>query len=187
KLLDEGLLIPQKAVLELNKILIEKREEKSLFVLATSNSLLIKTGEVEFFIRLIDKKFPDYKVIVPGEGYKRIEAHIEKDKLRSALKRMSIISNENNRPVVFSFKKKEVEIFTEDSELGNVKEVIELKDSISAAFKFCINCSYLLDIINVLEEDIIVEFNAEEENKPIVVKTGTRKNIKYIIMPMLMD
>jgi DNA polymerase III sliding clamp (beta) subunit (PCNA family) len=39
----------------------------------------------------------------------------------------------------------------------------------------------------VLEEDIIVEFNAEEENKPIVVKTGTRKNIKYIIMPMLMD
>jgi DNA polymerase-3 subunit beta len=187
KLLDEGLLIPQKAVLELNKILMEKREEKNLFILATSNSLLIKTGEVEFSIRLIDKKFPDYKVIVPGEGYKKIEAHLEKDKLRSALKRMSIISNENNRPVVFSFKKKEVEIFTEDSELGNVKEVIELKDSISAAFKFCINCSYLLDIINVLEEDIIVEFNAEEENKPIVVKTGTRKNIKYIIMPMLMD
>jgi len=106
KLLDEGLLIPQKAVLELNKILIEKKEEKSLFVMATSNSLLIKISEVEFSIRLIDKKFPDYKVIVPGEGYKKIEAYIEKDKLRSALKRMSIISNENNRPVFFSFKKK---------------------------------------------------------------------------------
>ncbi len=91
---------------------------------------------------------------------------------------MSIISNENNRPVVFSFNKKEAEIFTEDSELGNVKEVIELKETISAAFKFCINCSYLLDIINVLEEDIIVEFNAEEENKPIIVKTLTTKKHK---------
>jgi len=185
--LDEGLLIPQKAIMELNKILIEKRDDKSLFVMATSNSLLIKISEVEFSIRLIDKKFPDYKVIVPGDGYKKIEVCIEKDKLRSALKRMSIISNENNRPVFFSFKKNEVEIFTEDSELGNVKEVIALKEKTSADFKFCINCLYLLDIINVLEEDIIVEFNAEEENKPIIIKTGTRKNIKYIIMPMLMD
>ena len=100
---------------------------------------------------------------------------------------MSIISNENNRPVFFSFKKKEVEIFTEDSELGNAKEILELKDSTPADFKFCINCSYLLDIINVLEEDIIVEFNAEEENKPIIVRSVSRKNIKYIIMPMLMD
>jgi len=187
EMLDEGLLIPQKAVMELNKILMEKREEKSLFVQATSNSLLIKIAEVEFSIRLIDKKFPDYKVIVPGEGYKKIEAHFEKDKLRSALKRMSIISNENNRPVIFSFNKKEAEIFTEDSEMGNVKEVIELKEIISAAFKFCINCSYLLDIINVLEQDITIEFNAEEENKPIIVKTFERNNIKYIIMPMLMD
>ena len=126
-------------------------------------------------------------MIVPGDGYKKIEVYIEKDKLRSALKRMSIISNENNRPVFFSFKKKELEIFTEDNELGNVKEIMELKDSTSADFKFCINCSYLLDIINVLEEDIIIEFNTEEENKPIIIKTGTRKNIKYIIMPILMD
>jgi DNA polymerase III subunit beta len=187
EILDEGLLIPQKAVMELNKILMEKREEKNVFVMATSNSLLLKIGEVEFSIRLIDKKFPDYKVIVPGEGYKKIEAFIEKDKLRSALKRMSIISNENNRPVVFSFDKKEVVIFTEDSELGNVKEVIELKNNAAAPFKFCINCSYLLDIINVLEEDITVEYNAEEENKPIIVKTMARTNIKYIIMPMLME
>ena len=186
-LLDEGLLIPQKAVMELNKILMEKKEEKTLFVMATRNSLLIKISEVEFFIRLLDKKFPDYKLIVPGDGYKKIEVYIEKDKLRSALKRMSIISNENNRPVFFSFKKKELEIFTEDNELGNVKEIMELKDSTSADFKFCINCSYLLDIINVIEEDIIIEFNTEEENKPIIIKTGTRKNIKYIIMPMLMD
>jgi DNA polymerase III subunit beta len=185
--LDEGILIPHKAVIELNRILLEKKEEKNIFLLANSSSLLVKTGEVEFYIRLIDKKFPDYKVIVPGDGYKKIEVCIEKEKLRSTLKRMSIISNENNRPVVFLFKGKKAEIFTEDSELGNVKESIDLKDEISDSFKFCINCSYLLDIINVLEEDILIEFNAEEENKPIIVKSAVRKNIKYIIMPMLMD
>ena len=185
--LDDGILIPQKAVVELNRILLEKKEEKNILVMASNSSLLVKAGEVEFYLRLIDKKFPDYKVIVPGEGYKKIEVCLEKEKLRSTLKRMSIISNENNRPVVFSFKGKEVEIFTEDSELGNVKESIELKDKTNENFKFCINCSYLLDIINVLEEDIIIEFNAEEENKPIIIKSVVRKNIKYIIMPMLMD
>ena len=46
----------------------------------------------------------------------------------------------------------------------------------------------LLEVLNAIDKDIIIEFNKEEKNKPIIVKTTEKKeNIKYIIMPMIID
>ncbi len=186
--LEEGIIIPYKAAVELYKILIEKKDEKNAYICATKNSFFVRIGEIEFVIRLIDKKFPDYRVIIPGDGYKKIIIAVEKEKIKATLKRMSIISSENNRPVIFSCKGSHLEIYTEDSDLGNVKEKIELKEKVKEEFKFCINCIYLLDILNAVDEDIVIEYNAEEENKPIIVKPENKKeNVKYIVMPMLMD
>lgn len=186
--LGEGLIIPYKAIIELNKILLEKREEKKFHVLLKQNSLVAKIGEMELFIRLLEKKFPDYKVIIPGEGYEKIEIELEKDKLKPTLRRMSIISQEKNRPVIFSFKNNTLEIFTEDSEFGNVREHLEFNNKLYEEISFCINSHYLLEVLNAIDKDIIIEFNKEEKNKPIIVKTKEKKeNIKYIIMPMIID
>ena len=183
----EGLIIPYKAVIELNRILLEKREEKKTYILLDKNSILIKTGEIKLFIRLIDKNFPDYKTIIPGEGYNKVEIKINKDKIKPTLKRMSIISIENNRPVIFSFKADILEIFTEDAELGNVKETLKLEENIKD-FSFCINCIYLLDVLNAVDDDIIIEFNLDEENRPIIIKAVNKKEeAKFIIMPMVID
>ncbi len=186
--MEEGLIIPQKAIIEINKIIQEKREETSIKVLFNKNSLMISIGEIELFVRLIEKKFPDYRVIIPGDGYKKIRVSIEKNRIKPALKRMSIISNENNRPVIFSFSGKMLEIKTEDSELGKVEETLEVKDMVKDDFSFCINCMYLLDVLTVIDGDIVIEFNADEENKPIIVRPDEQvEEIKYIIMPMIMD
>ncbi len=75
--------------------------------------LLAKIGEVVLYIRLIEKSFPEYKVIIPAPENKTSELFLEKELLRPTLKRMLIISTENNRPVVFSFKNNSLNIFTE--------------------------------------------------------------------------
>jgi DNA polymerase III sliding clamp (beta) subunit (PCNA family) len=100
---------------------------------------------------------------------------------------MLIISTENNRPVVFSFKNNSLNIFTEDSELGSVNEVLTLKEKINKEFSLCINCGYLLDILNAAEDDIVIEYNTKEKDKPIVVRPANKNNITYIIMPMIMS
>jgi DNA polymerase-3 subunit beta len=152
------------------------------------NSILMKIGEVEFFVRLIEKKFPDYKTIIPGEGYNKVEVKIQKDKTKPTLKRISIISSENNRPVVFSFKGDMLEVFTEDSELGNVKETLKLEETLKEDFSFNINCTYLLDILNAVDDDVIIEFNTDEEDRPVIVRPVIKKeNVKFIIMPMVLD
>ena len=99
---------------------------------------------------------------------------------------MCVISNENNRPVYFKFSEKKLSLYTEDSDFGSAQEDINIEDSIDKEINFCINGSYLIDIINVIEEDFLLEF-FEEENKPIVIKKQNEVKTKYIIMPMKMD
>ncbi len=184
---EDGILIPQKAVLEISRLLQDKKENY-LGILIDKSSMLIKIGEIDLFVRLIEKKFPDYRIIVPGDGNDKLTVKIKKDKIRPALKRMSIISGENKRPVIFSFSGKVLDIKTEDSELGSVEETIDMEKMIERDFSFCINCTYMLDVVNAVEDDIFVEYNTEEENKPILVRPCTEpEKKKYIIMPMIMD
>lgn len=185
--LNKGLIIPLKGITELHKILLEKKsEEKTVFIMANKHNFVAKIGEVVLYIRLIEKSFPEYKVIIPGPENKTSELFLEKELLRPTLKRMLIISTENNRPVVFSFKNNSLNIFTEDSELGSVNEVLALKEKINKEFSLCINCGYLLDILNAADDDIVIEYNAKENDKPIVVRPANKNNITYIIMPMIM-
>lgn len=182
----EGITIPSKGVNEINKILLEKKESEKFYMCVKKNVFILKIDDTELFIRLIEKKFPNYKVIIPGEGYNKKTIKLEKNKIRDALKIMCVIANENNRPVYFHFLDNNLSLHTEDSDFGSAREEIILKDSIKKEIKFCINGSYLIDIINVLEENFIIEY-FEEENKPIVVKKEKSDEIKYIIMPMRMD
>ena len=54
-------------------------------------------------------------------------------------------------------------------------------------FSLCITCGYLLDVLNATEDDIVIEYNTKESDKPIVVRPANKNNITYIIMPMIMS
>jgi len=183
----EGILIPHKGIIELRKILSDKKEEKTVFIKAIKNSLSIKIGEIEIFIRLIEKKFPEYKYIIPPAGENELKIKAEKDKIKSALRRMSIIASENKRPVTFSFTDKKLELSTEDSELGSVQESIEQEEMVKKGFSFSINGKYFLDIINAVDDDVIMEINASDKNKPLILHPLSKTNSTYIIMPMLSE
>jgi DNA polymerase III subunit beta len=183
----EGILIPHKGISELRKILSDKKEEAEVFIKAIKNSLSIKIGEIELFIRLIEKKFPEYKYIIPPAGENELKIKAEKDKIKSALRRMSIIASENKRPVTFSFKDKKLELSTEDSELGSVLETIDQESQIKKSFSFSINGKYFLDILNAVDDDVMMEINTSDKNKPLIFHPLNKINSTYIIMPMLSE
>jgi len=183
----DGILIPHKGIIELRKNLSDKNEEKIIFIKAIKNSLSIKEGEIEIFIRLIEKKFPKYKYIIPPAGENELKIKAEKNKIKSALRRMSIIASENKRPVTFNFKEKKLELTTEDNELGSVQESIEQEETYKKGFSFSINGKYFLDILNAVDDDVMMEINAADKNKPLIFHPLTKTNATYIIMPMLSE
>ncbi|MCX8042986.1 MAG: DNA polymerase III subunit beta [Desulfobacterota bacterium] len=189
--LTAGILIPYKGIIELHKILHEKKDEEKIYLFTDDRVFYVRVGEIEYSIYLIEKKFPDYRVIIPGDGYKKFEVMLPRDELIPALKRMAIISNENTRPVLFTFKDKKLDIRTEDSDIGMVNETLTLTHEQKAhteEIAFCLNCSYLLDILLAVQDDIFVEYNIEEKNKPLIIRPVKKKDqVKYVVMPMLMD
>ena len=141
----------------------------------------------KFIFGLIDKKFPEYKYIIPQPGENEITVKAEKEKIKPALKRMSIIASENKRPVNFKLNGKQIEISTEDSELGSVNEIIEMEEAIKKEILFSINGRYFLDILNAIDDDVLLEINLVDKNKPIVFHPVTKSNTTYIIMPMMSE
>jgi DNA polymerase-3 subunit beta len=184
---NEGILIPHKGILELRKILSDKKEETDILIKAVKNSLIIKTGEIELFVRLIEKKFPEYRYIIPQPGENELKIKAEKDRIKSALRRMSIIASENKRPVLFNFKEKKLNLSTEDNELGSVRETIDQEAVVKEDVSFSINGKYFLDILNAVDDDVIMEINTVDKNKPLIIHPLTNTNATYIIMPMLSE
>jgi len=185
--LTEGILISYKGIIELRKVLADKKEEKHILVKVIKNSLSIKIGEIELFIRLIEKKFPEYKYIIPPAGENELKIVAQKDKIKSALRRMSIIASENKRPVSFNFKDNILELSTEDNEVGSVQEKVEIEEAVKKSISFSINGKYFLDILNAVDDDVMMEINASDKNKPLIFHPLLKINSTYIIMPMLSE
>lgn len=185
---EEGVIIPQKGINEIIKILNEKKYIKKFNICVSENLIIVKVEEIYLFVSLIEQKFPEYRVIIPGEGYNKREVALSLDILRPALKRMSIISSDKTRPVYFNVSENSLHLKAEDSETGSGEETIDLATPVEEEFLFCISCGYMLEVLNALEDDIVIEFNLEEEGRPIIVRPASRKeNVRYIIMPMIMD
>jgi DNA polymerase III sliding clamp (beta) subunit (PCNA family) len=89
--------------------------------------------------------------------------------------------------VMFSFKDKKIELSTEDSELGSVFETIDQEAPIKKSFSFSINGKYFLDILNAVDDDVMMEINASDKNKPLIFHPLNKINSTYIIMPMLSE
>src|SRR4030065_199755 len=71
--LDKGVILPRKGVLELKKLLDDK--EETLYLSFTSNSMVVKKDGTIIIIRLIDGEFPDYRQVIPkgNERKKKVE------------------------------------------------------------------------------------------------------------------
>jgi DNA polymerase III sliding clamp (beta) subunit (PCNA family) len=89
--------------------------------------------------------------------------------------------------VSFTFKEKKLELSTEDSELGSVQESIEQEESVKKGFSFSINGKYFLDILTAVDDDVMMEINANDKNKPLILHPLNKTTSTYIIMPMLSE
>ena len=177
---EKQIILPRKTVIELQKIL-----GNSLYMVninIDSNHIQFNIGNIILTSKLIDGKFPDYKRVIPSNNDKL--AKINKDGLRNALVRSSIISNEKFKGAKFNFSNNLLIIETQNSERENSKEelVIEYNsDELTIGF----NISYILDIVNI-SHDECVNFELKSTDTSCVIRMTENEEIQsiYVVMPM---
>jgi len=177
------MLIPRKALTVLRKLLDSGGGEIDLSF--GEGAIKIKRPGQEFWFRLIDGEFPDYRAVVPTSSSRL--AKIRTDVLSSALKRVSILVQDRDRAraVCFEFKAEELKIDVTHLEKGEAREFIAIEfegEPITIGF----NAGYLQDILSVTSSEFLT-MEMGEVLDPCIVKAAQDPDSFFVVMPMQLD
>ena len=132
----DNFIVPKKPLNLLKSSLPDNEDEIS--VSYNSNHMFVTHGTVELSCRLLDARFPDYKVVIPAENPYRMT--IGRQDFQSALRRVSIFSNKSTNLVTLNISGSSLHLMAQDVDFsfeGNER----------------MSCQYD-------GEDIVISFNA---------------------------
>lgn len=175
---DFQIIIPRKAVLELGRMLEEN--DREILIEVGSNNVQIVMDETVFTSKLIDGKFPDYQKVVPDSSDKMVT--VDRDIMKQALHRTSILSNEKYRGIRFNFSSNNLELLAHNPEQEEAKEELEIEyngDNLVIGF----NVGYLIEVLSVIDDSNVV-MELKDENSSCLIKAQNSEKCRYVVMPM---
>jgi DNA polymerase-3 subunit beta len=180
--IEEGILIPRKGVGEILRLLAE--EEKVSLGLSRQ-SLALKANSKYLFIRLLEKKFPEYRRIIPESA--AFHFVVKRQDLRDTLHRISLLSTERFRGVIIKLEAEQLEATFSNPEVGEGREVLPLTlekgSPEDLPIEIGFNARYLLEPLNVIDaEEVVLEIN--DRDRPCRLVSKGDPGYFTIIMPM---
>ncbi len=175
---DFQIIVPRKAVLELGRMLEDSEREVAIEV--GSNNIRIIMGKTIFTSKLIDGKFPDYQKVVPMGTDKQVV--VDREGMRQALQRTSILSNEKYRGIRFNFEPDNLELLAHNPEQEEAKEELEI-DYAGEKLVIGFNVGYLIEVLSVIDEDNVV-LELKDENSSCLIRAQESDSSRYVVMPM---
>lgn len=171
-------IVPRKGVLELGRLLDGENETIDLHL--GGNHLRVQSGPFTLTTKLVDGQFPDYEKVVPSDGSRYLVG--DRETLRQAFQRASILSNEKYRGVRLIISGELLTIQANNPEQEEAEEVVAVEfngDELEIGF----NVSYLLDVLGVLQTDAI-RLSVSDANSSALIEGIGNDAAVYVVMPM---
>jgi DNA polymerase-3 subunit beta len=171
------LIVPQRTIQELIRILSEKEGE--LRIISDGSQVLFETEGVQLVSRLIDGKYPDYQQIIPKDF--SLQATIEREQLLNVVRIAGIFSSKIN-DVKFSLQSGRLEVLSQDPDLGENKSQLEAKIK-GKGLEISFNYRYLLDGLgNIATKEIFLGLN--NESSAAIIRPVGDDSYLYVVMPI---
>ncbi|PHS72719.1 MAG: DNA polymerase III subunit beta [Cycloclasticus sp.] len=171
-------IIPRKAAHEVLRLL-EKTEGK-IDINVGKNNIKFTLGDVQLNTKLIDGRFPNFKNVVPDES--KHSLIIEKQSFKSALSRVSILSNEKYKGIRLDLSEQLLTINANNPEQDEAEETLTV-DFNGEEMSMGFNSSYLMDALNVIESDK-VRISFTDTNSSCLLEDPNDTSSRFVIMPM---
>lgn len=173
----EQSILPRKGVVELARLL---GDEGEVGVVVGTNHVRIEGEGFCFTSKLVDGAYPDYERVLPRGGTQILEG--ERDGLRQAFQRASILSNEKYRGVRLQLEGDQLTIMANNPEQETAEEEITVSYN-GEPLEIGFNVNYVIDVLNVLDGDQ-VRFTLSDANSSALMDDHSDDNSVYVIMPM---
>mgnify|MGYP003587770231 CR=1 FL=1 len=175
--LANGVLIPKKGLSEIGKFLDAPGAVELGF---KSNMLIVKKGFETLIVRLIDGEFPVFDDVI--EIKDATSVIFDRELFLLMLKRMSILSADEYKAVIFSFQENRLRIESTNPYLGESKEDMAIRyagEEIQEGF----NPKFFIDSLNLINDEKVV-LHLFGKEKPCILEGEEDDSYLCVIMPM---
>ena len=181
----DSFIVPRKPLNLLKSALPDNEDE--ITVNYNSNHLFVQHGTTQMSCRLIDARFPDYKVVIPADNpYKLV---LNKALFQSALRRVSVFSNKSTNQVALNISGSELGLAAQDVDFsfeGNERMKCQYDgEDLTIAF----NARFLIEMLNAADsEEIRIELSTPTKAgilKP--TELDPNEDVLMLVMPLMLN
>jgi DNA polymerase-3 subunit beta len=181
----DTLIVPKKPLNLLKTAMPDNDDE--LTISYNSNHLFVKHGTTQMSCRLIDARFPDYKVVIPADNPYKLT--VNKSDFQGALRRVSIFSNKSTNQVVLNIQGSELQLAAQDVDFsfeGNERMKCQYDgEDLQIAF----NAKFLIELLHAADTpEINVELSTSTK-AGIIKPTEQEENeeLMMLVMPLMLN
>lgn len=171
-------IVPRKGVTELMRLL--ESDDQLVQISIGQNHIRLVSEGMTFTSKLLDGRFPDYRRVLPQGGDKFVVA--DRQVLKNACARASILSNEKFRGVRLNLSNGELALTANNPEQEQAEEAIEV-DYAGESLEVGFNVNYVLDVLNSIQGEH-VKFTLIDANSSALVEDNADDSALYVVMPM---
>jgi len=167
---DISLIIPKKAIAEIQKIFFDEIE-----IYYDENSFIAISSNFKFFTKLINGQYPDYERIIPQEMDKKIL--LNRDKFIDAIKQIWVVSQD----IKVTFKPDLIIFESLNDSNIEAKTEIQYNTGLKEDISLAINSKHVIDFLsNIEKSSFILGYN--DKTLPFTLES---ENFLTLIMPIM--
>lgn len=173
---EDSAIVPGKTLQVIERVLTDPDENVQMEF--RDNQVVFRTALVQITSTLVQGRFPKYNDVIPASCEKKVK--MEAESLRSGVRRVALLTNEQSKGVLLSFSDGELTLTSSTPEAGDAEIHMPVGYQ-GESFRIGFNPQYILEVLRVIEEPEI-DFEMTDENKPGMIKSG--KDFLYVLMPV---
>jgi DNA polymerase-3 subunit beta len=181
----DSFIVPKKPLNLLKNALPDN--DDAISISYNNNHLFVSHGEVQMICRLIDARFPDYKVVIPQDNpYKLV---VNKNDFQSALRRVSVFSNKSTNQVALTINGSELQMAAQDVDFS-----FEGNERMSCTYdggdlQIAFNAKFLIEMLNAADTaEVKIELSTPTKAgilKP--TEQAENEELLMLVMPLMLN
>jgi DNA polymerase-3 subunit beta len=182
---NDNFIVPKKPLNLLKNVLPDNDDE--IRISYNSNHLFVSHNSTQLICRLIDARFPDYKVVIPTDNpYKLV---VSRNDFQSALRRVSVFSNKSTNQVALSISGSELQLAAQDVDFsfeGNERMNCQYDgEDLQIAF----NAKFLIEMLGAAESDEVKIELSTPTRAGILKPTDQNESeeLLMLVMPLMLN
>jgi len=181
----DSFIVPKKPLTLLKGALPDNEDE--LTISYNGSHLFVTHGGTELVCRLIDARFPDYKVVIPADNPYKMT--IGKQDFQNALRRVSVFSNKSTNQIALSISGSELQLSGQDVDFSN-----EGNERMSCHYdgenlQIAFNAKFLIEMLNGADtNEVVLELSTPTKAgiiKPI--EQADSEELLMLVMPLMLN